>query len=365
MTRKADLRTLAVSAGRADRVPGGPLSVPPVLGSALHSDGYRPYGRDGSPTWEALEEAVGALEGGESVAFASGMGAIAAVFEHLPAGSRVVMPADAYFEARRFVEGREELGHLELKTFDPWDESSLAEALREADLLWLESISNPLLEVCDLERVIPPAREAGATVVVDATLASPALQRPLALGADVVLHSATKFISGHSDALLGVASSRDSARAQRLRDARAALGATPGALEAYLGLRGLRTLPLRVAAMQKTALDIATRLEAHPAVTRVLYPGLPSHPSRAVAGRVLDGPGAVLAFDVEGGPEAARTVCDSVRVFTHATSFGGVESLIECRTGLLRAGIGCEHPDDLWADLVQALDRVSARSLIA
>jgi len=358
-------RTRAITAGRAAPAPGEPLSVPPIFASGFHANGTLPYARDGSPTWQAFEDALGSLEGGESVAFASGMGAAASVFEDVPPGGIVLMPSTAYVEARRLLADRAARGHLRVRPVEATDTAAILASLPGADLLWLESLTNPLLEVAELDLIIPEARRAGVTVVVDATLATPILQRPLEHGADVVIHSATKFIGGHSDLLLGVATTRDPARAQQLRNTRASLGAVPGAVEAFLGLRGLRTLPLRMDQSQAGAMELAGHLVDHPAVARVSYPGLASDPGHAAAARLLDGFGALVAFELHGGRCHADAVCEAVEVFTHATSLGGVESLIERRSripgedrvppGLLRLSVGCEHPRDLWADLERAL----------
>lgn len=359
--------TRAITSGRAPRKPGDPLSVPPVFASGFHANGTLPYARDGSPTWSALEDAVGSLEGGEAVAFASGMGAAAAVFEDIPAGGEVLMPSSGYVEARRLLAERHARGQVRLREVEAADTEAMLRALPGASLLWLESLTNPMLEVTDLATIIPAARDAGVVVVVDATLATPMLQRPLELGADVVLHSATKFIGGHSDLLLGVATTTDPARAQQLRNTRASLGTVPGVMEAFLGLRGLRTLPLRIEQSQSSASELSLRLETHPAVRAVRYPGLESHPDHELAKQMLDGFGGLIAFELSGGREHADEVCARVCVFTHATSLGGVESVIERSSrvpgenrvpaGLLRTSIGCEDPADLWADLEQALGR--------
>lgn len=236
-----------------------------------------------------------------------------------------------------------------------------------ANVLWLESPSNPLLGVADLPRLCAAARERGLLCVVDNTFATPLLQRPLELGADVVVHSATKAISGHSDLLLGAAVVRSDEHLHALRPARELGGTTPGALETYLCLRGLRTLPLRLDRAQANAAVLAQRLSEHPAVREVRYPGLPSHPQYERARDTLGGPGFMLTFRVHGGAARADALVDAVRVFTHATSLGGVESTLERRArypaerdvvpeDLLRVSVGCEHVEDLWRDLTGALD---------
>jgi cystathionine gamma-synthase len=275
------------------------------------------------------------------------------------------MARSAYAEARRLLGERETAGRLSATYVDPLDIGAATAALTGADVLWLDALSNPGLDVPELDVLVAAANEAGAVVVVDATLATPILIRPLALGADLVLHSATKYIGGHSDLLLGVVSAREPARAARLRDARAMLGAGPGAIEAWLGLRGLRTLPLRLERGQDTARLLATRLSEHPGIESVRFPGLADDPAHANARRLLDGYGSVLSFVPNGGAARANAICELVKLITHATSLGGVETLIErparwhpgdeLPAGLLRLSAGCEDPEDLWSDLERAL----------
>jgi len=355
--------TRAVHAGRGPREPGGPLNPPVVLASSFHEYGYAR--NEGSPAWAPLEAAVGALEGGIAVAFASGQAATAAIVEDLPVGARVVAPAAGYTATRQLLAERAAAGRIALRSVEITDTAATLSACDGAQLLWVETPTNPLIGIAELDALCEGARAAGATVVVDTTFATPLLQRPLELGADVAMHSATKFIGGHSDLLLGVASTSDPDRAMRLRHAREMLGSTPGALEAYLALRGLRTLPVRLDRGQSTALMLAQRLAGHPAVSAVHHPGLPDDPGHERACRLMDGFGAVLAFELHGGAEAADAVCERVSVITHATSLGGVESLIERRSryaaevappSLLRLSVGCEHPEDLWRDLERALE---------
>ena len=351
--------TIAVHAGRPSE---GPLSPPVVLASNFRTIGYTR--EEGSSTWEALESAVGTLEGGESVAFSSGMAAATAILEPLPAGARVVGPAVAYTGVRRLLAERAAGAHVELESVDMTDTDAVVRAVEGAALLWVETPTNPLVGVAELDRLIYAAHAAGAVVAVDSTFATPLLQRPIELGADLVMHSATKYIGGHSDMLLGIATAREPERAAALRRTRGSIGATPGALEAFLALRGLRTLGVRLDRAQANAAVLAERLAAHPAVTDVRYPGLESDPGHARATRLMDGFGAMLAFEVAGGATAAQAVAERVRVIVHATSLGGVESLIERRSrypsevapeALLRLSVGIEDVEDLWADLEQAL----------
>lgn len=365
--------TLAVAAGRPPAEPGAPLNQPLVLASNFRSappgESVGEYSRNnGTPGWAALETGVGALEGGRAVAFGSGMAAVAAVIEDLPVGARVIVPADSYQVVRGLLQAGVEQGRWQVEALDITDTAAVVAAVDGADLLWLESPSNPLMEVADLPALCAAGRAAGARVAVDNTFATPLLQRPLDLGADVVVHSATKFLGGHSDLLLGVAVARDDAQFDRLYRRRVLSGGTPGSLEAFLTLRGIRTLAVRVERAQASAGVLAVRLAEHPAVERVRYPGLPSDPGHARAAAQMTGFGAMLSFEVAGGAVAADAVVAGVRLITGATSLGGVESTIERRAklagqehippGLLRMSVGVENVEDLWADLAAVLDAV-------
>lgn len=354
-----------VSAGRRSE-PGAPLNVPLVPASNFIIGAGREYSRDdGTPTWEALEEVVGGLESGNAVAFASGMAAIAAVFDQLRAGAVVALPDDCYQGVAGLVAAGAERGRWTVQRVAVDDTAGWIRACGAADLVWLESPSNPLLTVADLEAVCAAPRKPGTIVAVDNTFATPLNQQPLEFGATVSLQSATKFIGGHSDLLAGVATTRDDALWHDLRKSRELNGATPGTLEAYLAVRGARTLAVRLQRAQQTALMLAERLERHPLVTRVRYPGLPSHPTHAIARRVLRGFGTILSFDLRGGVELADAVCRNVRLIRHATSLGAVESTMERRAAipgqehlppsLLRLSVGIEDADDLWVDLDTAI----------
>ncbi len=340
-------RTLAVTAGRPRR-PGAPLNAPIVLASNFRESGE--YSRDGgTETWQALEEALGALEGGRAVTFASGMAAASAAI-HALAAKVMVLPTVSYMGVRALVAELERQGHLELRPVDITDADAVEAAMVGADVVWLETPTNPTLDEADLPRLCASARAAGARVVVDSTFATPLVQRPLEHGADLVLHSATKFIGGHSDLLLGVLVTGDDALYERVIAARTYLGATPGALEAFLALRGLRTLPVRFEAAQANARVLVDRLRGHPAVTQVRYPGN----------------GGMVSFIVRGGAGPADAVCAAVELVVMATSLGGVESTMERRQkyagdagvdpGLIRMSVGIEDVDDIWRDLRQALD---------
>lgn len=355
-----------VSAGRASE-PGAPLNVPPVPASNFVIGGKREYSRDdGTPTWEALEEVVGGLEAGKAVAFASGMAAIAAVFDQLAVGAVVVLPDDCYQGVAGLAQAGAQRGRWSVQRVDVADTAGWIRACGAADLVWLESPSNPLLAVADLEAICAAPRRSGAVVAVDNTFATPLNQQPLDFGATVSLQSATKFIGGHSDLLAGVATTRDDELWHALRRSRELAGATPGTLEAFLAVRGARTLALRLQRAQQSAMTLAQRLESHPLVTRVRYPGLPSHPTHATAARVLKGFGTILSFDLRGGAELADAVCRHARLIHHATSLGAVESTMERRAAipgqehlppsLLRLSVGIEDVDDLWADITAALE---------
>ena len=360
------MATRAVSAGRGSGSPGDPLNVPIVLASnylAATPGGGPEYSRDdGTPTWLAFEAAIGSLEGGAAVAFSSGMAAISAVLCRFEPGSRVVAPDDVYTGVGTWLrDAQQRLGWIVTRV-PVADTAAWVDASSDAHLVWLESPSNPLLEVTDLAAVIPAAKECGAFVAVDNTFATPILQQPLQLGADVVLHSATKYIGGHADLLAGVAITTDTIVEERLREHRKLHGATPGALEMFLALRGLRTLPLRLERAQDNARRLAEFLRSHPRVRTVRYPMTPHTASGG-----SNGFGAVISFEIDGSADDADEVCRNVRVIRHATSLGGVESTIERRAKLagqthlpptlLRLAVGIEDIADLQADLDEALAR--------
>jgi cystathionine gamma-synthase len=359
--------SIAVHAGRP-LDPGDPLNEPIVLAAPFrHSHEGNEYHRgSGTSTIAAFEAALGALDGGTAVAFASGMAAVAAIVEALPVGTVAVAPQAAYSGSVAIFGEQERLGRMKVRSVDITDTSAVLNALDGADLLWLESVTNPLVGVVDLPTLIDAAHQHGATVVVDATFSTPLNVRPLALGADVTMHSATKSISGHSDLTMGVLIADDE-RAASYRQRRQLTGATPGAIESFLALRGLRTLPVRFERAQANAGELARRLAAHPRVSRVRYPGLPDDRGHEIAKRDHAGFGAMIAFELDGTAEDAERVCESVRLITHCTSLGGVESTMERRARydidaafgtpptLIRFSVGIEHVDDLWADLSRAL----------
>jgi cystathionine gamma-synthase len=359
------LESWLVTAGRSPE-PGAALNVPLVPASNFIIGGRREYSRDdGTPTWEALEEVVGGLESGRAVAFASGMAAIAAVFDQLAAGSTVVLPDDCYQGVTGLVSAGAGRGRWSVRRVALHDTTGWIDACRTADLIWLESPSNPLLGVADLEAICAAPRKPGAIVAVDNTFATPLNQRPLDFGATVSLQSATKFIGGHSDLLAGVATTKDEGVWHALKKSRELTGATPGTLESFLSVRGARTMALRLQRAQQSAMVLAERLAAHPMVELTRYPGLPSHPTYDTARRVLKGYGTIISFDVCGGAAAADAVCRRVGLIQHATSLGAVESTMERRAAipgqghlppsLLRLSVGIEDIEDLWRDLDSAL----------
>ena len=354
-----------VSAGR-DRRPGAPLNVSPCPASNFVLGGQRAYARDdGTRSWDALEEIVGGLEGGSSVAFASGMAAITAIFDQLPTGATVALPDDCYQGVAGLANAGQSRGRWSVHRIAVADTASWIQACAESDLIWLESPSNPLLVVAELETICAAPRKPCAILGVDNTFATPLNQRPLALGADVAVESVTKFIGGHSDLLGGVITVRDSALLAALRQARELAGATPGTLETFLAVRGARTLAVRLERAQRNAMVLAERLADHPEVLITRYPGLASHATHKAARRQLKGFGTIISFDIRGGAEAADAVCGRLQLIQHATSLGAVESTIERRASvpgqehlppsLLRLSVGIEAVEDLWADLDRAL----------
>jgi cystathionine gamma-synthase len=341
-------QTWAIVAGRPGPVPGATLNHPVVAASTYVLGGERIYTRnEATESWEAFEAMLGGLEGGQAVAFASGMAACAAVLSQLPSQAHLVLVEDCYQGVAGIAEAGARDHGWRVERLDAGD-SAWVKRAAEADLLWLESPSNPLLEVADLPTICGAPRRPGTRVVVDNTFATPLLQTPLALGADIVVHSATKLIGGHSDLLLGAAVTADADELARLRTARSLHGATPGMLECFLALRGARTLALRLRQAQATAAQLAARLAEHRAVGRVRYPGM----------------GTIVSFELADA-NAADRACRATRLVRHATSLGGVETCMERRSahpgqehipaGLIRLSTGCEDPEDVWRDLDAAL----------
>jgi len=365
-----DPTTIAIAAGRPPRIAGGPVNTPVVFSSTFHAGGEVGYARESVPTWEAFEETLGLLEGGHCVSFASGLAALSAVLELVPVGGIVVAPDAGYSGALARLDALQEASRLTVRLVDVADASALRTACHGADLVFIESPTNPLLEICDLRALAVEIRASGALFVCDNTFATPLVQQPLALGADITLHSATKFISGHSDLLMGALVVSDPGLHERLHRIRHLTGGVPGPMESYLALRGLRTMPLRVRQAQASATELARRLTEHPAVTRVRYPGLPTDPGHAVAATQMNGFGAMLSVELRGSVADIDAMCGRTRLWVYATSLGGVESMLERRrrwddepktvpAELVRLSVGCEDVEDLWADLSAALDTLS------
>lgn len=343
--------TRVVHRGRPPHDPDQPLSTPITMASTYVAGGDREYGRTGNPTWQAFEEALGDLEGGRALAFSSGLAAVSTLLGLVAHGATVVAPRISYNGTLLQLGDLESRGRVVTRLIDAEDTEGFVKAMDDdVALVWLESPTNPSLELSDIANIAAAAHEAGASVVVDNTFATPLLQQPLALGADVVVHSATKFIGGHSDLLMGAVVVGDDALWDVLKDRRDLHGAIPGTLEAWLALRGMRTLHVRLERASANAAELARRLADHPAVDEVRYPGF----------------GAMVSVLVGGGPDAADRVSASTRLWVHTTSLGGVESTLERRRrwahepsevpdNLVRLSVGIEDVEDLWADLAQAL----------
>jgi cystathionine gamma-synthase len=366
MAPDLDPSTVVVHAGRPERVPNAPVGESPVFSSTYVAGGDRGYGRFGNDSWSALEETLGQLEGGRGLTFASGMAAVAAIVDLVPVGGRVIAPQHAYSGVLALLDQQAESGRLTVVRVNVADTDAVIEAIDGADLLWIESPTNPAMEVADIPVLAAAGHSAEAIVVVDNTFATPLLQQPISLGADIVMHSATKFIAGHSDVILGAVVTADDELWNAVELRRRSLGAIPGPMEAWLALRGLRTLALRLERAQSNAAFLAQRLLEHPQVSRVRYPGLAGDPGHKRAEAQMSGFGAILSIELGGDAEAAQRVCEGTRLWVHATSLGGVESMLERRRrwpievptipdDLIRLAVGIEHPADLWADLEQAL----------
>jgi cystathionine gamma-synthase len=320
------------------------------LSSTYHAGGPVGYGRYGNESWSALEAAIGELEGGKTVSFSSGMAAVSAVFSILPVGAPVVASNQGYSGVMGLLNQLHSTGRLEVRFVEIRKTDEVIAAMNGAALVWLESPTNPCLDVADLPTLISEAKKLGIGVAVDNTFATPLVQKPLTMGADIVMHSVTKFLAGHSDVVLGSLSTNDEALYKRLEESRRFNGSVPGPFEAWLAVRGIRSFPIRFRAAESNAKELVARLSQHPKITKVRYPDF----------------GAVISFEVDGTAEDAQKVCESSQLITHATSLGGIESLWERRRRwageshsvpeqLIRLSVGCEHVDDLWADIQQAL----------
>jgi len=358
--------TIAVTAGRPEVGPDSLLNQPISLNSTFVAGGAIGYGRYGNQTWSALETAIAALEGGKTLTYSSGMAAVSAVFSTLPVGAKVVASNQGYSGVMTLLGTLAAAKKLNPNFVSIADTDEIIAALDGADLLWIESPTNTSLDVADLPTLIKEAKSRGITVAVDNTFATALTQQPLLMGADIVMNSVTKYLAGHSDVVLGSLSTNNPELFKAVEDSRKFNGSIPGPFEAWLALRGIRTFPLRFQRSSENALEIAKRLSAHPLVTRVRYPGLPTDPQHAKAKSFMKGFGAIVSFEYDGDGAATDKVCESSKLVTYATSLGGVESLWERRRrwpiesasvpeSLIRLSLGCEDVDDLWADIDTAL----------
>jgi cystathionine gamma-synthase len=371
MSEPMDLDKLAteskvVAAGRPAKQPDGALNPPIALNSTFHEGGPIGYGRYGNETWSALEEAISVLEGGKTLLFSSGMAAISAVFSLLPEGAVIVAANNGYQGTTTLLKKLHESEKLKVRFVNLANTDECLAAIPGAQMLYLESPLNPLLEVVDLPKIIAAGKSAGCGVVVDNTLATPLLQNPLALGADISIHSVTKYLSGHSDLILGSLSTNDQALYGRLEQSRRYGGAIAGPFEAWIALRGLRTFAIRMQRSQENAMELATRLSKDSRISKVRYPGLATDSYHSLAKSFMKGFGAMISFDVNASVEQVDLMCNSSKLITNATSLGGVESIWERRRrwatesatvpeNLIRFSVGIENVDDLWADIQQAL----------
>lgn len=358
--------TIAITAGRPTVGPDSALNQPISLNSTFVAGGAVGYGRYGNETWLALEEAISALEGGRSLTYSSGMAAVTAVFSTLPVGAKVIASNEGYSGTMTLLGNYEKTNRLQVSFVSVTNSAEVLNELSGATLLWIESPTNPGLEVADLPALIKAAKEKGVTVAVDNTFATALSQQPLALGADIVMNSVTKYLAGHSDVVLGSLSTNNPDQFKILEDARKFNGSIPGPFEAWLALRGIRTFPLRFQKSCENALEIAKRLSAHPLVTKVRYPGLPTDSQHEKAKAFMKSFGAIVSFEYAGDAASTDKVCESSKLVTYATSLGGVESLWERRRRwpiesasvpetLIRLSVGCENVEDLWSDIDSAL----------
>jgi cystathionine gamma-lyase len=381
MNEPLGFSTRAIRAGQPPDPSTGAVSTPVYLTSTFAQEspgvhrGYD-YARTANPTRTALQQNLAALEGGtEAIAFASGLAATHAVLSLLSTGDRILLGHDVYGGTRRLVDQVLDRWGLCRSIVDTTDLAAVRAALAEpARLIWFETPTNPLLCVSDIRAVADLARAAGARVVVDNTFATPYLQTPLDLGADLVVHSTTKYLGGHCDAVGGVVVTRDADLAQRLRFLQNAVGAVPGPLDCYLILRGTKTLAVRMERHCDNAEKVAAFLARHPRVRRVFYPGLPAHPGHALARRQMRRFGGIVSLELDGDLERTRRFASSTRLFTLAESLGGVESLLDhpatmthgsipreeriragFTDGLIRLSVGIEDAEDLLPDLDRAL----------
>ncbi|MFZ9840429.1 MAG: trans-sulfuration enzyme family protein [Candidatus Nanopelagicales bacterium] len=359
------LATRLVQAGRSHQ-PGAPLNPAITLSTGFAAGGDYGYARNNHPTWVATESAIGELENADALLFSSGMAAFNAVIELIPVGGLVVAGDVGYSGIDKRLKDLAATNRIKLMLVPTGDQAAMINSAKSADLVWLDTPTNPTMRVWDIRSISAAAK--GLTAV-DNTLAGSLHQSPLDLGADISMHSATKQLGGHSDLLAGVLLTRNGDLAEKLTNTRTLTGAVIGAFDAYLLLRGLRTLQLRQERAAANALEIATRLASHPKVATVWHLGLPTHPDHELATAQMCGFGSVFSIVITGGVDAAEKVASSVQLWSHSTSLGGVESQLERRrrwanepTGvpenLIRLSVGIEDVEDLWADLEQALNQI-------
>ena len=364
---KLNAETKVVAVVRPVKKPDGGLNPPIALNSTFHTGGPIGYARSGNETWSALEDAISSLEGGKTLIFSSGMAAIGAILSILPSKAIIVAAKNGYQGTTNILKNLHESEKLIVRFVDPTNTKEILAAIPGSQIIHLESPVNPLLDVIDLPQVIKFAKESGAGVSIDNTFATPMNQNPLTMGADISMHSVTKYLSGHSDVLLGSLSTNDPALYSRLEQARKYGGAIAGPFEAWLALRGIRTFAVRMQRSQENALELANRLAKEPRVSRVRYPGLVTDPNHLVAKSFMKGFGAMISFEPKGTPDQVDLMCDSSKLITNATSLGGVESIWERRrrwetesetipVNLIRFSVGIENVDDLWADIQSALN---------
>ena len=381
MTDSFDIETLAIHAGQEPDPVSGAVMTPIVLASTFAQNGPGvhkgfEYSRTNNPTRQTLERCLAALEGGtHGIAFATGCAAMTTLFHTLRPGDHVVACDDVYGGTFRILDKVMKPFGIDTTWVDMTNLSAVEKAMRpNTKLVWIETPTNPMLKLVDIPAVVAIGKKGGALVGVDNTFATPVVQQPLKLGADLVVHSTTKYINGHSDVVGGVLVTSNDALAEKLRFLQNAIGAVPSPFDCFMVLRGVKTLPARVHQHAKSASALATFLEKHPQVERVYYPGLPSHKQHALATKQMKLPGGMISFVVKGGEKASRKLLESVKIFVCAESLGGVESLIELPAvmthgsvpaetrqqlgivdGLIRVSDGLESLDDLQKDLDQAL----------
>ncbi len=382
--------TVVVAAGRPPRERDQPVNHPVVLsstyfGTGALGDGDRGYGRYSNPTWDPFEEALGQLEGSKlpGLLYSSGLAAVSSALSLIPPGGVLVMPAHSYSGSLVMASELAQKEFVELRTVDIADTDAVKAALapngpnaRAASMLWLESPTNPMLGIADVQALTAAAHAVGAIVVTDNTFSTPLVQQPLALGSDVVLHSVTKYLAGHSDVVLGALVTSNADIRSALLHNRTIHGGIAGPFEAWLALRGLRTLALRIERSQASAMVLAERLGAHPAIESIRFPGLPADPGHERAKAQMKGFGSIICVQVApaaglSGADTADKLVRALQLWLPATSLGGVESLIERRRrhtaepvsvpeNLVRLSVGIENVVDLWADLKRALDSLGS-----